>query len=52
MSLILQCMANKVIIGLQMTITWHVDDLKISHKDGWEITKMIMSLAKIYGDVS
>ena len=37
------CMANKVINGSQMMITWHVDDLKISHKNGWEITKIIVT---------
>jgi hypothetical protein len=25
------CVANKTIEGLQCTILWHVDDLKISH---------------------
>ena len=33
-----------------MTVTSHVDDLKISHVDEWEITK-INWLAKIYGDI-
>ena len=27
------CVANKMINGKQMTIIWHVDDLKISHAD-------------------
>lgn len=27
------CVANKVVNGSQHTITWHVDDLKSSHKD-------------------
>ena len=26
------CVANKIINGSQMTVTWHVDDLKVSHK--------------------
>ena len=26
-----QCVANKVVNGSQFTITWHVDDLKLSH---------------------
>jgi hypothetical protein len=26
-----QCVANKSINGYQMTIVWHVDDLKMSH---------------------
>eukprot|EP00804_Cyclotella_cryptica_P008708 CCRYP_018544-RA/>CCRYP_018544-RA protein AED:0.46 eAED:0.50 QI:0/-1/0/1/-1/0/1/0/89 len=28
------CVANKIINGTQMTVVWHVDDLKVSHKDG------------------
>ena len=27
------CVANKKVNGSWMTIAWHVDDLKISHKD-------------------
>ena len=27
------CAANKTVNGKQMTVTWHVDDLKASHKD-------------------
>ena len=34
-----------------MTIIWHVDYLKISHQDGWEITKIIKLLGKVYGDI-
>ena len=26
------CVTNKVIDGTQMTVAWHVDDLKVSHK--------------------
>ena len=44
------CVANKVINGSQMTVTWHVDDLKISHKDSNEVTKCIDHFRKIYGD--
>ena len=35
------CMANKIVNREQMTIISHVDDSKISHKDGWEITKIM-----------
>ena len=42
------CVANKVINGLQMTVTWHVDDLKISHKESDEATKFITELGKRY----
>ena len=27
------CVANKMVNGEQMTVIWHVDDLKVSHKD-------------------
>jgi hypothetical protein len=30
--------------------TWHVDDIKISHKDLREVTKVIDWLKEIYGD--
>ena len=43
--------ANKIVDGNQMTIMWHVDDLKILHKSEWEITKIIKWLAKINGDM-
>eukprot|EP00804_Cyclotella_cryptica_P002560 CCRYP_010401-RA/>CCRYP_010401-RA protein AED:0.15 eAED:0.13 QI:0/0/0/0.5/1/1/8/0/1350 len=33
-----------------MTLTWHVDDLKASHRDSFELTKFILYLAKIYGN--
>ena len=32
-----------------MTVTWHVDDLKISHQDEEELTKLISELGAIYG---
>ena len=42
--------ANKMINGKQMTVTWYVDDLKISHMDSNEVTKCIEHFKKIYGD--
>ena len=27
------CVANRIIRGRQKTLTWHVDDVKSSHKD-------------------
>ena len=33
-----------------MTVTWHVDNLKISHMDRNKITKCIEHLKKIYGN--
>ena len=35
------CISNKIIDGKQMTITWHVDDLKISHTTDATITDVI-----------
>ena len=34
-----------------MTIIWHIDALKISHHDGWEVTKIIKWLGKICHDI-
>ena len=42
------CVANATINGKQMTITWHVDDLKVSHVDPFHITKFSAHLASIY----
>ena len=43
------CVANKEVNGSQMTVTWHVDDLKVSHKDPAEVTKFLLAMARIYG---
>ncbi|KAL7531353.1 LOW QUALITY PROTEIN: hypothetical protein ACHAWF_003734 [Thalassiosira exigua] len=40
--------ANKTASGSQLTVTWHVDDLKISHKNPNVITKFIAYLNDIY----
>ncbi len=44
-----QCVANKVIHGKQMTVCWHVDDLKVSHMEPEEVTKFGNWLSKTYG---
>jgi hypothetical protein len=44
------CVVNKIIKGSQCTITWHVDDIKMSHKDPKEVTKVIDWPKGIYGD--
>ena len=44
------CVANMDINGSQMTVCWHVDDLKVSHKDPFEVTKFSTYLAGIYGE--
>ena len=43
------CVANRMVDGTQQTVCWHVDDLKISHKDAAVNTQTIKALAKIYG---
>jgi hypothetical protein len=43
------CVANKVINGKQMTVCWHVDDLKVSHMEPEEVTKFGNWLSKTYG---
>lgn len=43
------CVANKVINGHQMTVAWHVDDLKVSHLQPIEIIKFAKYLGEIYG---
>ena len=43
------CVNNADINGNQMTVTWHVDDLKVSHKDPFEIIKFAHYLSIQYG---
>ena len=45
------CVANKTINGSQCTIVWHVDDLKISHKESGVVDDIIASLNAEYGKV-
>ncbi len=33
------CDVNKGVNGIQMTVTWHVDDLKVSHVEEAEVEK-------------
>ena len=43
------CVANKMINGKQIMVTWNVDDLKISHVESSEVTRMIKWLESQYG---
>ena len=45
------CVVNKEVNGSQFTITLHVDDLKLSHKDPEEVTKMIDYLRDLYEEL-
>ena len=38
------CVANKLVQGSQLTITWHVDDLKISHVNKEVLEDMLKQL--------
>ena len=40
------CVANKTVKGKQLTICWHVDDMKASHKYASVVTKLIKWLKK------
>jgi hypothetical protein len=44
------CVVNTLLKGEQFTLTRHVDDIKMSHKDSNEITKVIDWLKGIYWD--
>ena len=45
------CIANKTINGKQCTIVWHVDDLKVSHKQTSVVDEIISSLRTEYKKV-
>ena len=45
------CVVNKQIDGKKCTISWYVDDLKISHKYSNVITNIIKSLNNKYGTI-
>ena len=42
------CAANKIVDGAQLTVVWHVDDIKVSHIDGGVVTRMAVWLKKTY----
>ena len=44
------CVANKGVNGTQMTVIWHVDDLKVSHVDKNENSKIAEWMKTIYGE--
>ena len=43
------CVVNKEINGKQMTVVWHVDDLKVSHVDHREVEKFIHQMEETFG---
>ena len=44
------CVANKLVNGKQLKVTWHVDDLKASHVQEEVIDNFIKWLEAKYGD--
>jgi Reverse transcriptase (RNA-dependent DNA polymerase) len=45
------CVANKMIEGKQMTICFHVDDCKLSHRDSKVLDRMILWLRQEYESI-
>ena len=45
-----RCVANKVVKGKQMTLVWHVDDIKVSHENQQVIDMFLNYLRDIYDD--
>jgi len=43
------CVANKTVNGKQLTITWHVDDLKVSHVDATVVNELLLQLDDEFG---
>ena len=44
------CFPNKLVNGSQMTVCWHVDNLKISHIEEDAITPFCTWICGIFGD--
>ena len=43
------CVVNKTINGHQMTVVWHMDDLKVSHVDVEEVDKFFIQMEETFG---
>jgi len=46
------CVANKIVKGNQMTVSWHVDDLKGSHVNPNEIDLFLKWVQETYGSIA
>ena len=44
------CVAKKIVHGNQITICWHVDDQKVSHKDEDVVTAFAIAMGKEFGN--
>jgi hypothetical protein len=45
------CVANKMVQEKQMTVSWHVDDLKISHEETKIVDSFLEWIKKTYGSI-
>lgn len=45
------CIANKWVGGGQLTLKWHVDNLKVSHENPQCVTDLIKWLSSLYGEL-
>jgi hypothetical protein len=45
------CVANKLVDGKQLTVSWHVDDLKVSHHQTKVVDDFINWVKKTYGSI-
>jgi len=43
------CVANKMVNGKQLTVAWHVDDLKVSHVEGEVVSSFIKDMEAEFG---
>ena len=43
------CVVNKMVNGQQMTVIWHIDDLKVSHMDTTEVEKFVRQMEETFG---
>jgi hypothetical protein len=45
------CVANKIVDGTQMTVSWHVDDVKVSHINSMHVDHFLEWIKKTYGTI-
>jgi hypothetical protein len=45
------CVANKTVNGNQLTVSWHIDDLKVSHMDSQTVTDFLTWIVETYGQI-
>jgi len=46
------CIANKQVKGKQMKVSWHLDDLKVSHVNSKEIDHFLKWIQETYGSIA